>query len=89
MCAGAMVAEQAAIYSASVVDMAAGVDTAELALINAPLWQIIHPTVERPVSEQTCQLASENTVRLAYGMRLCWQNSLIGLEVPSEKNLRA
>jgi hypothetical protein len=30
--------------------------------------EIMYPTVERPVSGQSCQLASEKTVRSAYGM---------------------
>ena len=41
MWAVAMVAEHAAIYSASEVDMATGVGIVEFATMSAPLWKII------------------------------------------------
>ncbi len=75
MRAVAIDAEHAAIYLASEVDIAIGVGMVELASMRAPLWKIIYPTVERPVSGQSCQLASENTVRSEYGMR-CWRHTL-------------
>ena len=50
MCAVAIDAEHAAIYSASEVDIAIGVGMVELASMRAPLWKIIYPMVERPVS---------------------------------------
>ena len=62
-------AEHAAIYSASVVDIAIGVGMVEFASMRAPLWKIINPTVEPPVSVQSCKLASEKTVRLAFRMQ--------------------
>ena len=68
MWAVAMEAEHAAMYSASEVDIAMGVGMVELALMSAPLWKIMYPTVERPVSGQSCQLASEKTVRSEYGI---------------------
>ena len=64
-----MDAEHAAMYSASDVDIAIGVGIVEFASMRAPLWKIIYPTVERPVSGQSCQLASENTVKSEWGMR--------------------
>ena len=64
-----MAAEQAAMYSASDVDIAMGVGMVELASMRAPLWKIMYPTVERPVSGQSCQLASENTTMSEYGIR--------------------
>ncbi len=76
MCAVAIDAEHAAMYLALEVDKAIGVGMVELASMRAPLWKIIYPTVERPVSGQSCrQLASENTVRLECGMR-CWRHTL-------------
>ena len=54
MCAVAIDAEHAAIYSASEVDIAIGVGMVELASMRAKLWKIIYPTVERPVSGQSC-----------------------------------
>ena len=75
MCAVAIDAEHAAIYLASEVDIAIGVGMVELASMWASLWKIIYLTVERPVFGQSCQLASENTVRSECGMR-CWRHTL-------------
>lgn len=63
MWAADIVAEQAARYSASEVDMGTGVGSVELASMRAPLRKIMYPTVERPVSGQSCQLASEKTIK--------------------------
>ena len=68
MWAVAMEAEHAAMYSASEVDIAMCVGMVELASMSAPLWKIMYPTVERPVSGQSCQLASEKTVRSECGI---------------------
>ncbi len=75
MCAVAIDAEHAAIYLASEVNIAIGVGIVELALMRAPFWKIIYPTVGRPVSGQSCQLALENTVRSECGMQ-CWRHTL-------------
>ncbi len=75
MCAVTMAAEHAAMYLASEVDLALGAGMVELALMRALLWKIIYPMVEWPVSGQSCQLASENTVKLECGMR-CWRHTL-------------
>jgi hypothetical protein len=48
------------------VDIATGVGMVEFASMRAPLWKIMYLMVERPVSVQSCQLASEKTVRSAY-----------------------
>ncbi len=83
MWAVAIDAEHAAMYSALEVDIGIGVGMVELASMRAPLWKIIYLTVERPVSGQSRQLASENTVRSEFGMR-CWRQTLkTGLEVVS------
>jgi hypothetical protein len=47
----------------------------ELASMSAPLWKIIYQTVEGPVSGQSCQLVSENSVMLECVMR-CWRHTL-------------
>ena len=75
MCAVAIDAEHAAIYSASEVDIAIGVGMVELASMSAPLWKIIYQTVEGPVSGKSCQLVSENSVMLECVMR-CWRHTL-------------
>ena len=59
----AIVAEQAAKYSDSEVDMAMGTGIVEFASIRAPLRNIMYPIVDLPVSGQSCQLASENTIK--------------------------
>jgi hypothetical protein len=41
----------------------------EFASMRAPLWKIMKPTVEWPLSGQSCQLASEKTVRSAHRMQ--------------------
>jgi hypothetical protein len=46
-----------------------GVGIVEFASMRAPLWKIMYLMVERPVSGQSCQVGSEKTVRLAYGMQ--------------------
>ena len=86
MCAVAIDAEHAAIYLASEVDIAIDVGIVELASMRAPLWKIIYPTVERPVSGQSCQLALENSVTLECGMQHMLQTEL---GVVSGKNLMA
>jgi hypothetical protein len=83
MWAVAIDAEQAAMYSSSEIDIAINVCMVELALMRAPFWKIIYPTVERPVSGQSCQLALENMVRSECGMRCLWHTLWTGLEVVS------
>lgn len=63
ICAVAIVAEQAARYSASDVDIGIGTGIVELASISAPFRKIMYPIVDLPVSGQSCQLASEKTTR--------------------------
>ncbi len=60
--------EHAVMYLASEYDTAIGVDMVELALMRMPLWKIMYLIVEWPVSGQSCQLASEDMVKLVCGM---------------------
>ncbi len=60
------------MYLALDIDKAIGVGMVEWALMRMPSWKIMYLMVEWPVSGQSCQLASEDMVKLVCGMR-CWR----------------
>jgi hypothetical protein len=53
---------------ASDIDMAIGVGMVELGLMRMSWWKIMYLMVEWPVSGQSCQLTSEDMVKLVCGI---------------------